>query len=258
MLFLFFALAGNFWWFALTLCMFEILVLHLTKETTEKVYYVFHAICWGLPLIPVIIVLCAQQFGSQDPLPTCFIVGNQWWAWTLYYIPVGITLILGTILILISTARVLKTRLKDQRRRMQEHIIRLLLLVFLYWLILLYPWIFRIYTEVITNDLETALEEQVQCSLLTGEDCPLSERLNYGLWLLYIFDVTGHGCIIFLFFGTSRAPFYFWWSLIKSWRNPMAVMGNRKMSSLKFGNPIVSSPEGDSPHLDSVDPIDDL
>jgi hypothetical protein len=87
MLFLYFALAGNFWWFSLVLSIFELLVLRLRTENIYRFYYAYHIFSWGAPLIPVIIVLCAQEYGSRDPLTNCFITGNEWWAWTLYYIP---------------------------------------------------------------------------------------------------------------------------------------------------------------------------
>jgi hypothetical protein len=85
-----------------------------------------------------------------------------------------------------------------------EQIVRLVLLLAAYWAILLFPLIFRVYVQIVGDDVSDATEDQVRCSAITGSHCELSERLNYGLWFLHSLDIAGHGCIIFLFMGTSK------------------------------------------------------
>jgi hypothetical protein len=44
-----------------------------------------------------------------------------------------------------------------------EQVIRLLLLIVAYWLILTYPWAFRIYTRAIEGSLSLSLSLSVLC-----------------------------------------------------------------------------------------------
>jgi multisubunit Na+/H+ antiporter MnhC subunit len=128
---LYFALAANFWWLALCINVFEMVFLGRSLHVVRKWHLFYHIFAWGAPLLGVIIVLAgtvrltnstpptppitshtrsvvlagAQSFGALPAVPYCFVAGNEWWQWTIFYIPVVSCLIIGTILIIASVIR---------------------------------------------------------------------------------------------------------------------------------------------------------
>ncbi|ELR18066.1 Frizzled/Smoothened family membrane region protein [Acanthamoeba castellanii str. Neff] len=189
---LFFGLAANFWWLALCINVFE---------GIRRFHLFFHIVAWGLPTIAVIICLAGTTFGALPAIPYCFVAGNEWWAWTVFYFPIGITLIVGSILMVAAVGRMIKIRFRIRRGTTTgqtiEQVVRLLLLIVAYWLILTYPWAFRIYTRVIEDDIADAVEAQIRCSVATGQECGLDTRINIGSWYLMLIDLSCHGFVLF-------------------------------------------------------------
>jgi hypothetical protein len=103
----YFGLAANYWWLGLCILIFGTICLNKYIHFIKRFQWINHIIAWGLPLISVICLLAGQTIGSQNgTLPYCFAdIGNEWWAWSLFWIPIGLTLLVGTILILISVVR---------------------------------------------------------------------------------------------------------------------------------------------------------
>jgi hypothetical protein len=48
-------MAASFWWFTLTLNMFNLLVLEVSRTWAKRIYYGQHFINWGIPSIGVIV-----------------------------------------------------------------------------------------------------------------------------------------------------------------------------------------------------------
>lgn len=225
---LYFALAANFWWLALCINVFEMVFLGRSVHVVRQWHLFYHIFAWGAPLLGVIIVLAGTSFGALPAVPYCFVAGNEWWQWTIFYIPVVSCLIIGTILIIASVIRFIRVRFrfKGQEGQKIAQTARLLLLIVMYWLLLLYPVIYRIYTRASEDEIADAVEQQVTCSANTGTACEQEHRLNVGSWFLMLIDLGAHGFVVFV--GClSWEMIYFWWRANKllytrPWREAIA------------------------------------
>ncbi len=132
----------------------------------------------------------------------------------------------------VSIAVVVRARfnLKGQSSIKMEQIIRLLSFVVGYWSVFAYLIAFRGYVEetrttpsqhhtlttyiktlhgwygpcVIGDPLTDAIQEQIECSALSGGECELTYNINYGVWFIELVTLGSHGIIVFMCLTFSK------------------------------------------------------
>ncbi|ELR23350.1 uncharacterized protein ACA1_069340 [Acanthamoeba castellanii str. Neff] len=219
---LYFALVSSLWWLALCLSVFDMVYLRRSVHLIRKWHIPYHFIAWGLPFCAVIAGFAGTAYGAVPGIPWCFLRDSEWWSWGLFYFPVAIFLIIGTIAMTFSVYRFIKVAISMSVRfrflgrsgESIEQVVRLLLLLLVYWMVLIYPWGFRIYSRVIEDDIADAFEKQIRCSAATGTQCELEERLNIGAWYLVQIAFGAGGFAMFMCCCSSEV-LRLWWNINK-------------------------------------------
>jgi len=190
--------------------------LRRSVHVIRKWHIPYHFLAWGFPLCAVITGLGGTAYGAVSGIPWCFLRDSEWWSWGLFYIPVAVMLILGTVAMTFSVYRFIRVRFRFLGRSGEsvEQVVRLLLLLLVYWMVLLYPWGFRIYSRVIQDDLAAAFEQQILCSASTGTECELPTRLNIGSWYLVQIAFGAGGYAMFICCCSSEV-IRLWWTFNK-------------------------------------------
>lgn len=191
-------LAGSFWWVMLAYTVFQFLVFELASDRARRaLHIVSHIVSWGIPVILVTIALGAQQFEARAAGHNCFVVSP--WDWGLFYAPICLNLAIGTTLMVISIIKVLRVRF-----HIKEQVLRLVILIAVYWLIFVYLIFYRVYIEVVLDDVKAAIGDQIVCSAVTGQECSTEKEINKGAWYLQALTLSGQGVIIFCCLGMSK------------------------------------------------------
>ncbi|ELR23361.1 uncharacterized protein ACA1_069450 [Acanthamoeba castellanii str. Neff] len=194
MLIMFGGLAGSFWWVMLAYTVFQFLVFELASDRARR-----------------------AQFEARAAGHNCFVVSP--WDWGLFYAPICLNLAIGTTLMVISIIKVLRVRF-----HIKEQVLRLVILIAVYWLIFVYLIFYRVYIEVVLDDVKAAIGDQIVCSAVTGQECSTEKEINKGAWYLQALTLSGQGVIIFCCLGMSKDTFTFWQRLLRNWRDPMSVI----------------------------------
>jgi hypothetical protein len=87
--------------------------------------------------------------------------------------------------------------------------VRLYVSLFVIWAFTIFVYSYRIDVEATRSDVIDAVEEQVRCSLLTGEECELETTFNHGLWFLTIIALTNMITLLFITLGTTKVRSFF-------------------------------------------------
>ncbi len=87
--------------------------------------------------------------------------------------------------------------------------VRLYVSLFVIWAFTIFVYSYRIDVEATRSDVIDAVEEQVRCSLLTGEECALETTFNHGLWFLTIIALTNMITLLFVTLGTTKVRSFF-------------------------------------------------
>jgi len=209
-------LAASCWCLVMSYVVFHMLFLQIFSRTVLKwLHIAAHIFCWGYPALMIIIVLAAQQMSSSMPVGfTCFV--NVPWDLGVFFVPVLLSLVLGTLFITLSLIKVAWMRkIVKQSKITKEQMFRILSVILVFWGSLLYAIIYRFYIQATMNSVQDAVNEQVKCSATTGTDCPLSQKFNTGAWILEAFVLGSGGIIVFVFLGLSRDTLLFWQTIIK-------------------------------------------
>jgi len=215
-------LAAMLWWVLLVWVVFEAVVREQAAPGyLKRLHLYYHFIAWGLPLIGVVILFATENFGSLELSPSCFFTDptqNGDYGWCLFYAPLCAGLIFGTILMSASIIKFVRIRFRfsGHLKGKIEQLLHMIMLVVMLYLELLYPIGFRIYTEVVSDQISTALDNQVECGAKGNPDCPLSDSLNYGAALLNMLNISCYGLVLFI--SVFSSDMYVWWrDLIYSW-----------------------------------------
>eukprot|EP01087_Luapelamoeba_hula_P022949 TRINITY_DN835_c0_g1_i4.p1 TRINITY_DN835_c0_g1~~TRINITY_DN835_c0_g1_i4.p1 ORF type:complete len:687 (+),score=62.90 TRINITY_DN835_c0_g1_i4:54-2114(+) len=250
--YVYFTLAGALWWLAIGLNMLAIIafgyrpkekrLLSVKSRTvmhSELIQAVLHAVCWGIPLIVVIVGLGAHKIGYNPSDFWCtlhsgeeirFVLGSRYadltgntdttrvdlWNLLLLTIPIFCITLIGTvILILVFVFGWIKSR---QGLRFLRDQWRLLLLMFLY--LYVYSFVFG-YRVQLTTDRQQQYEDYldfINCQKANPSRqyiCHLATEVVYPLWIISAFNVAGQGIFVFLIYGTSRGIAKSWGELFR-------------------------------------------
>ncbi|KAL6071601.1 hypothetical protein QOT17_006037 [Balamuthia mandrillaris] len=212
-------IAISCWWFILSFNMLLLINCKLSRDNLNKVEKWYHLFGWGLPLIGTIVPLAAHKMKASPTLPWCFIYDEDtdWWLYGNFYILVTGSWFFGSLILLSVIAYLLK-RTYDFRKESGMPVtqfIRLAILLASFWVLSSFVIAYRFYGTGIKTSVESALEHQIRCSAITGAECSLEERPNYGFLFWTSFVLSNFGTISFLVLGTNKSVFPFWRDLLR-------------------------------------------
>jgi len=78
----------------------------------------YYAIGWGFPTLATVIVLSSSEFLFDAPNSVCFLSSEgsgQWIQYVLFYIPIGICLMISTVMITDVLSTIARSRLQTKR-----------------------------------------------------------------------------------------------------------------------------------------------
>ena len=142
---------------------------------------------------------------------------NYAWSLTFWFVPVGISMLLGVILFVLALIRV--TILFITLRKMKNLIylyVRLLIFVLLYLILFVFISVYNIQYSSNSSEINSGYEAYYQCLLFQANDCSLSDSItNYNLVMLKGFAISSLGVLLFFLF-LSWDVILFWYNLFKS------------------------------------------
>eukprot|EP01087_Luapelamoeba_hula_P015291 TRINITY_DN4550_c0_g2_i1.p1 TRINITY_DN4550_c0_g2~~TRINITY_DN4550_c0_g2_i1.p1 ORF type:complete len:735 (+),score=86.34 TRINITY_DN4550_c0_g2_i1:23-2206(+) len=252
--YVYFTLAGALWWLMIGITMFLTIAFRFKPQEiqlftvwsgkrvvwlSQLVQGVMHAICWGVPLIVVIIALSAHKIGYGPSDFWCTLHSGEdirvtlgdvfveltgvdkvqevdLWNLLLLTIPIFCITLIGTLLLgLVLVFAWIKSR---QGLLFLRHQWRLLVLMLIYlWV---YTFVFG-YRVQITSERHKQYDDYVnfincQKSTTTRDpNCHLSTEVVYPLWFIAGFNVAAQGIFVFFIYGTSRGIAKSWGRLFK-------------------------------------------
>lgn len=227
-------MAGAYWVTMVSIALFQSIFFPSKWNSTKKItHIVAHIVCWGLPLVQIIIALGAQEIDGQGSgNHICFI--EIPWAYGLFFGPVNTALVIGSVLLIVTIGKVIviKGKMKARSHVTLVHLIRMSFLLLLYWACFGYLLGYSYYIAAIEQDLYNSARQQVHCSILTGQPCSSSTSINLGAWYLAAISEGSQGIVVFAVVGLSGETIGFWKHLLKEWRNPGKVIRDTRGSTI--------------------------
>eukprot|EP01087_Luapelamoeba_hula_P022951 TRINITY_DN835_c0_g1_i7.p1 TRINITY_DN835_c0_g1~~TRINITY_DN835_c0_g1_i7.p1 ORF type:complete len:705 (+),score=95.01 TRINITY_DN835_c0_g1_i7:54-2168(+) len=249
----YFTLAGALWWLSIGINMLVTIAFSykprerklLTIKSrsvmqSELIQAVLHAVCWGIPLIVVIVALGNHKIGYNPSDFWCtihsgeeirFVLGDvlvelsgvtavtkvDLWNLLLLTIPIFCITLIGTvILILVAVFAWIKSRqgllfIKDQWR--------LLALMSLYLYVYSFVFGYRVQITSARQEQYQNYLDLINCQKYSPEQadqrCSLATEVVYPVWIIAAFNVAGQGIFVFLIYGTSRGVARSWGALFR-------------------------------------------
>jgi hypothetical protein len=251
--FVYFTLSSALWWLSIcvNLCLMVIFryqpekcILYKYNNNTSFshgfiVQIVLQVLCWGIPLIVIIITLSAHKIGYGASDFWCTIQSGEnlllvsgskgittsgvdsvqqvdIWNLILLTIPVICITCIGAVILTVTVIFAwFKSKSGIKFLIKQWRLVALLSL---------YIWI---YTFVFSYHIQFTSQRQnqydfyasyINClkeSPILGGTCDLKQAVNFPLWFIASFNAVGQGCLVFVIFGTSSTIFNAWRNLFR-------------------------------------------
>ncbi|KAL6060308.1 hypothetical protein QOT17_013607 [Balamuthia mandrillaris] len=128
-------------------------------------------------------------------------------------VPVGIVLVVGTLLFLASLVRLLKfaRQLKELKKTCGTYF-RVILFILIYLVLITFIFAYSLRVATAKDTIEDGYSEYYKCLILREPDCTLSESVhNFGLAVLRSIGYSSLGLLLFLNFCISPSMGRFWW-----------------------------------------------
>lgn len=211
-------LACVIWWFFVNVDCALQLFLKVRIEKFRWLQVLYHIIGWGVPLIGLAFLLGFEKIGYENTFPVCQVYLDEdpsWWDWAFFFGPMMSFTLLGMLLmfpgIIYLTVLIVRRLVTGARSKLDLFsFVRLYVSLFIIWAFTIFVYAYRIDVEATRSDVIHAVEEQVRCSLLTGEECELETTFSHGLWFLTIIALTNMITLLFITLGTTKVTWEFW------------------------------------------------
>jgi len=184
----------------------------------------YNLIGWGIPFLFMLIPTAAEKNGFEPAGTFCFITSEDDYAWilTFFYIPVGLCLIIGSSLFVLSLVKL--TVVAFRVRKFKEALvpyIRLLLFVFSYFLVLTLFSAYTINNSANSDKISSGYASYYQClsgtTFTPASQCELdSDVSNYPLVMLRGFALSILGTLLFFIFFWSPQLLVHWYRIGKA------------------------------------------
>lgn len=234
----YFLLASSLWWLACSIFMLVTILKYkphnnyIWKNISQAhvIMFVTHLLCWGVPLIIVIIALINEKIGYGGSDFWCTIHsgltvllkrgygiedgGNlklvpiteeeqiDAWNLALITIPIYLNTLIGTIILLTSLV-ILCIRTKFTKLSNMSMYAQLILLLFLYICIYTFMLSSKIEFTARRSDQNEEFAEYYNCVTKNLGSCSTSSKVNFPLWLISSILISSQGIYLFLIYGTT-------------------------------------------------------
>jgi len=226
MIVLFCALVASMWWLLIGVNLFLTIVLG-KRKFRQTSSYIFYAFGWGVPSLAVIICLAAKKFEYSTGYGWCFVsdADDNAWELGLFYVPVLVITAVGTGCLSVIIFKIVQSSLQTRgflssgkKAKLPRETYRLVgfIILFLYIFSFIYAYRFDLISR--KDKIEKSFEEYAKCVLKSQfaenpqkakDSCEWKDKLNYGIYVLNIFNASIQGVLVFAFFGLTQDNFKF-------------------------------------------------
>ena len=173
-------------------------------------------ICSGRHLVSSPFAIYAKKL--KITLTSCFVTGEDNYAWSLtfWFLPVGLSLLLGVTLFFLALVRmtILFITLRKVKKLLLLYV-RLSIFIFLYLILFVFITAYNIQYATNNSNINDGYESYYQCLLFGEPNCSLSDSIaNYNLVMLKGFAISSLGVLLFCIF-ISWDVILFWYNLFK-------------------------------------------
>jgi len=143
---------------------------------------------------------------------------NYAWSLTFWFIPVGVSMLLGVILFVLALIRI--TIIFITLRKVKKMIwlyLRLTIFILLYLILFVFIFAYNINFAANSSNINSAYEAYYECLLYGEPNCSLSDSITgYNLVMLKGFAISSLGVLLFCLFVISWDVIRFWGDLFRS------------------------------------------
>jgi len=237
-------LASTFWWAIIAFNMCLELFFNAFLKTRPTLWKwirlgVFNTIGWGISFLFMLIPTSADRMAFSPNGTYCFLSpeDNNAWSTTFFFVPVGISLLVGITCFLIALVRLLIATIK-LRKLVFVTYWRLIIFIFIFLFIYSFIFSYVITTTADSSDISDGYASYFVCLIagpsatITGscESTYRDEKVsNYNLTMLKGFAVSCLGVLLFFNFITTALLLH-WYRLCKAL---VMVCQSRKLSNFQ-------------------------
>ncbi|KAL6060309.1 hypothetical protein QOT17_013608 [Balamuthia mandrillaris] len=236
-------LSSTMWWgivaFNMFLSVYFSKKLPTTKSWNVGLQVTYHVCGWAVPAILMLIPAAADEIDyapggtlydlltTTSLLPpryhfeerltiihSCSLGSANEFFLTFWAIPIGIILLVGTLLFVASLVRLLKfaRQLKELKKTCGTYF-RVILFILIYLVLITFIFAYSLRVVTAKDTIEDGYSEYYQCLLaVRQDDCTLSESVhNFDLAMLRSFGYSSLGLLLFFNFCISPSMGRFWW-----------------------------------------------
>jgi len=218
-------LAALFWWvvIAFNMCVEVYFRSILSLEKTWWIwgrFIAYNIFVWGTAAVLMIIPAAAGEIKFLPGDTYCFVSTDDNFAWelTFWFIPVGLSLVIGFLLFVLALIKVTVLLFTIAKWKLLLFLyLRLSIFIFIYFVLFIFIIAYNIQVANNSNSIHTGYEQYYLCLLDGFPDCELDSSVsNYNLVMLRGFSISALGIMLFLIFIASKEAYDFYGDLAKN------------------------------------------
>ncbi|KAL6060322.1 hypothetical protein QOT17_013621 [Balamuthia mandrillaris] len=209
-------LSSTMWWgivaFNMFLSVFFGKKLPNTKRWNTGLQIAFHVCGWAVPVVLMLIPAAADEISFYPGGTFCHLGSANAFFLTFWAIPVGLILLVGTILFSASLCRMLQfaRQLKELKKTCGTYF-RVILFILIYLVLIIFIFAYSLHVVDTKESIEEGYADYYECLLKRENNCSLSEEVhNYPLAVLRSISYSSLGLMLFLNFCISPSMGRFW------------------------------------------------
>ncbi|KAL6060314.1 hypothetical protein QOT17_013613 [Balamuthia mandrillaris] len=215
-------LSSTMWWgiVALNIC----LKVYFSKLMPKKKVWsvglqvIFHVCGWVVPAFLMLIPAARDEINFAPGGTFCSLSSADAFFLAFWAIPVGIILLVGTLLFVSSLVRLLWfARQLNKLRKTCETYFRVILFVLVYLSLISFIFAYSLRVVTAKDTIEDGYSNYYQCLItIKKKDCSLPAQVhNYPLAVLRSIGYSSLGLLLFLTFCITPSMGRFWWCFFR-------------------------------------------
>ncbi|KAL6060317.1 hypothetical protein QOT17_013616 [Balamuthia mandrillaris] len=217
-------LSSTMWWgivaFNMFLSVFLGRKLPNTKRWNLALQVVFHVCGWVVPCFLMIIPAAAEAISFGPGSTFCSLDSAGIFFLLFWALPVGIILVVGTLLFVTSLTRLLRFayQLHELRKACGTYF-RVVLFILIYFVLITFIFAYSLRVVSAKDSIEEGYAHYYVCLIRRFDNCTLSDGVhNYPLAVLRSIGYSSLGLLLFLTFCITPAMGRFWWRFFDNLR----------------------------------------
>ncbi|KAL6064905.1 hypothetical protein QOT17_010629 [Balamuthia mandrillaris] len=211
-------LSSTMWWGIIAFNMFLSVYfgkkLPTTKTWTVGLQVVLHVCGWAVPCLLMLIPAAAGQISFNPGATFCSLDSADVYFLVFWAIPIGIILLVGTLLFLASLVRLMQfaRQMKELKKACNTYF-RVVIFIFIYLSLITFIFAYSLRVVSAKDTIEEGYSDYYRCLILDREACSLSAEVhNYGLAVLRSIGYSSLGLLLFFNFCVGPSTGRFWWN----------------------------------------------